>query len=421
MSASESILAHDDKHVPGHDHGAGHIKLQYHAGLPLTNPKLIVWLFLSTEIMFFAALIGVYIVIRFGALVWPMPHDVHLSEPIGAFNTFVLICSSVTIVLSYESAKANKPGPAKIWMVLTFILGCVFLGVKGYEYQAKFAHGIYPWSPHSPIYEKPDYMYGQAIRFRIDDINKNDALKEKLTELNAINVAEQLPKLPEDKLTAEEYTLVTQVLPIVSDRIKVYAGNLTSEKDKQAVTELSTNLSELSKLRPQDLSLLSTKIWDQVLAEIKVKKDQAEFTAEDLEQAKHLARVIAIVNTPQDPDHKDAQDPEKLWEAAEYIMPAPPPHGSEAEKAGEHKHGLNDHFRWLKLPVLIPGGNMWASTYFLLTGFHAIHVIVGLIIFAILLPKTLDRRKAGFIENTGLYWHFVDLVWIFLFPLLYLF
>src|SRR5262245_6800935 len=102
MSASESILAHDDKHIPGHDHGHGHIKLQYHTGLPLTNPKLIVWLFLSTEIMFFAALIGVYIVIRFGALVWPATHDVHLSEPIGAFNTFVLICSSVTIVLSYE-------------------------------------------------------------------------------------------------------------------------------------------------------------------------------------------------------------------------------------------------------------------------------------------------------------------------------
>ena len=47
--------------------------------------------------------------------------------------------------------------------------------------------------------------------------------------------------------------------------------------------------------------------------------------------------------------------------------------------------------------------------------------IALVIIFAILLPKTLDRRKAGFIENTGLYWHFVDLVWIFLFPLLYLF
>jgi len=64
---------------------------------------------------------------------------------------------------------------------------------------------------------------------------------------------------------------------------------------------------------------------------------------------------------------------------------------------------------------------MWASTYFLLTGFHAIHVLVGLIIFAILLVKKLDAKMAHVIENAGLYWHFVDLVWIFLFPLLYLF
>jgi cytochrome c oxidase subunit III len=71
--------------------------------------------------------------------------------------------------------------------------------------------------------------------------------------------------------------------------------------------------------------------------------------------------------------------------------------------------------------MVIPSGNMWASTYFLLTGFHALHVLVGLIVFAIMMFMRLGADKAGFIENTGLYWHFVDLVWIFLFPLLYLF
>ena len=83
--------------------------------------------------------------------------------------------------------------------------------------------------------------------------------------------------------------------------------------------------------------------------------------------------------------------------------------------------GLNDEEHWLKLPIYIPSGNMWASTYFLLTGFHAIHVVIGLIAFALLLPLKLGPAKAGLVENIGLYWHFVDLVWIFLFPLLYLF
>ena len=45
----------------------------------------------------------------------------------------------------------------------------------------------------------------------------------------------------------------------------------------------------------------------------------------------------------------------------------------------------------------------------------------GAIVFAVLLSYRLDAKRAGMIENAGLYWHFVDLVWIFMFPLLYLF
>ena len=71
--------------------------------------------------------------------------------------------------------------------------------------------------------------------------------------------------------------------------------------------------------------------------------------------------------------------------------------------------------------MVIPSGNMFASTYFLLTGFHAIHVAVGLLVFGLALTMRLDAGRVVFIENIGLYWHFVDLVWIFLFPLLYLF
>ena len=67
-------------------------------------------------------------------------------------------------------------------------------------------------------------------------------------------------------------------------------------------------------------------------------------------------------------------------------------------------------------------GNMFASTYFLMTGFHAIHVHRG--IDSVRDPAVghlpLDHRWTDYIENCGLYWHFVDLVWIFLFPLIYI-
>ena len=104
-----------------------------------------------------------------------------------------------------------------------------------------------------------------------------------------------------------------------------------------------------------------------------------------------------------------------LTSLAARIMPLAAPRDK------SHLHGLNDDNPWLKMPVVIPGGNMWASTYFTLTGFHAIHVIVGLIAFALMIPVKYTAQNSGVIENVGLYWHFVDLVWIFLFPILYLF
>src|SRR5205807_2027812 len=78
---------------------------KHHMGLPLPHGKLAMWLFLVTEIMFFTAMIGTYIILRNGEPTtiqpWPSPHDVHLDEFIGAFNTFVLICSSLTVVLAH--------------------------------------------------------------------------------------------------------------------------------------------------------------------------------------------------------------------------------------------------------------------------------------------------------------------------------
>ena len=144
-----------------------HLQLSYQPALPMRNGKTFMWLFLSTEIMFFAALIGTYIVLRFGAPTWPKPHQVHLVEWLGAFNTFVLIVSRLPIVLAMEFAQKNKPVATRVALLATLLLGAVFLGVKGFEYKAKFAHGIFPQKPHSRIYERPDVYYKQALEKRL--------------------------------------------------------------------------------------------------------------------------------------------------------------------------------------------------------------------------------------------------------------
>ncbi|MDG2307210.1 MAG: cytochrome c oxidase subunit 3 family protein [Candidatus Binatia bacterium] len=67
---------------------------------------------------------------------------------------------------------------------------------------------------------------------------------------------------------------------------------------------------------------------------------------------------------------------------------------------------------------------LFMSFYFALTGLHAVHMIIGIAILSVLLLMARqDRFRHDYftpVEMTGLYWHFVDLVWIFLFPMLYL-
>jgi cytochrome c oxidase subunit III len=351
-------------HAPDHAGGHGHVTLSYQPALPLTNGKLIIWLFLSTEIMFFAGLIGTYIVLRFGASAWPRPHEVHLSEPIGAFNTFVLICSSVSIVLALESARADKTGPAKLWMIITLVLGGVFLGVKMYEYNAKFSHGIYPRLPQSRIHEKADLYYASAVRLRLA------ALKTEIETLKP-----EAPEEPSEPVYDNDSTIAA--------RQKKEFENLRAsfQRDQERYERQEAEFKEQDVPRLELVNgLLERELKDEITAA----------TAPTFEE-----RHAAILTL------------------ADEISPLP--------VGVHHAEGLNDKHPWLKLPIRIPGGNMWASTYFLLTGFHAIHVLVGLIVFALMMPMRLGASAAGFIENIGLYWHFVDLVWIFLFPLLYLF
>jgi cytochrome c oxidase subunit 3 len=277
-----------------------------HMGLPISNGKLAMWLFLVTEIMFFTGLIGTYIVLRNGqpsnAEPWPAPHHVHLVEWIGALNTFVLICSSFTVVLAHAAiAKGNVKGAAG-YVFITLALGGVFLGIKAVEYRAKFSHEILPGH--------------------------------------------------------------------VFDRLSGHRG-------EEYVVKVRGELEEIAEGKHDVGAFAST--CKELLAQIK-SSDQANRRALSAEE------IGKRVN-------------EMVEEA----------HKKEVE---------------LPLTAVIPWGNMWASCYFAMTGFHALHVFGGLVVFAIILLMylvgKLGPQHTSMMELTGLYWHFVDIVWIFLFPLLYL-
>ncbi len=390
------------------DHGQGHMHLEYQPALPLPNGKLCMWLFLSTEIMFFAALIGTYIVIRFGAADWPTPHDVHLSEPIGAFNTFVLICSSVTVVLALEAARGNRAGQAKMFLVLTFLLGSLFLGVKAYEYREKFSHGIYPRQPRSLIYEKPDLYYAAAV----DASLKNQ--QEKLTG--------QREQAAENEQTAAAFDDRLQVV----NALQVGLARWTEEEAAQG------NLEAIEQMAMVINPAHHGPVWDSAV--VQQQREQLRREAQEVaaQQQLLIAEQQSLQERLEDSD-ADAAVETRLTEINDALNGVPAKMSlldnrvKTLEIIESAEGNLNEYFadqresEPLVLPMMIPGGNMWASTYFLLTGFHAMHVLVGLIVFAIAMTLRLDARRANFLENAGLYWHFVDLVWIFLFPLLYLF
>ena len=81
--------------------------------------------------------------------------------------------------------------------------------------------------------------------------------------------------------------------------------------------------------------------------------------------------------------------------------------------------GINENYN-VRLPIVIPGGHKWSSLYYLLTGTHAIHLIAGLVPMLFLLCCHLSSKWLGFMENLSLYWHFVDVVWLVVFAVIYL-
>ena len=108
----------------------------------LANGKLGIWLFLASEVMLFGALFSTYIILRTGAVEWP--HG-ELNVWLGAINTVILICSSVTMVMAWAQLKMHDFGKSRLYLITTFVLAGIFLVNKYFEYADHFAKGEGPW------------------------------------------------------------------------------------------------------------------------------------------------------------------------------------------------------------------------------------------------------------------------------------
>lgn len=353
-------------------------------GIPIPNSKLGMWLFLGTEIMFFTAFIGTYIVLKLGSKGFPTDvHVTHISILAGGINTFVLILSSYFVVVSHDAMVQHNFAKARTFMIYTLALGCVFLGIKAYEYSGKITHDILP--SHIPESER------QAINKVVKHWGKT--LDH---ELIARFSSPKTVTVPKDRAMNRDERL--KELDARLAELGGKSGPSAAEKSEiaalQALRRFSDEYRNLADHALYDLSF-AIDYADINLARAQLHEGKSEVEL-DVAGQKKTVKIEKLT----------------LSNVEEFIT----------KQQKDSDAAYRDLASHLEVWQPIVYGNLFASNYFLMTGFHAIHVIVGLILFIVVinLGSRLNSEWTTFVENIGLYWHFVDLVWIFLFPLIYI-
>src|SRR6476620_3252046 len=140
LADSPMVVEH---HNPAQQHHFADIEQQHQAS------SLGMWLFLATEVMFFGGMFCAYLIYRY----WYFPEFAAGSKTLdillGAINTGVLICSSLTVALSVRAAQFGKRKLLVTLLLATIVLGLVFLGIKGKEWASKFdEHHVPGYSFH---------------------------------------------------------------------------------------------------------------------------------------------------------------------------------------------------------------------------------------------------------------------------------
>jgi cytochrome c oxidase subunit 3 len=270
--------------------------LQHHFDTPLQqydSGKLGMWLFLATEILLFGGLFCAYAVYRGlhpEIFVWA---HVFLDTKLGAINTVILLCSSLTMAWAVRAAQLDQRKLLVLLLALTLLGGAGFMGIKYVEYKAKFEHGLL-W----------------ASRFS-----------------------------PEE-----------------------HGGGHAGTPGEHAGSS-------------------------------------AEHAAPSEEQ--------------EEPD----EPPAKSFPERSTIAPAGRAPGGLAGPAGPESVDQPTQAEPRNVQVFF-------SIYFLMTGLHGLHVLAGMGAIAWILFRAtrgaFSRQYFTPVDLVGLYWHLVDLIWIFLFPLLYL-
>ncbi len=313
--------------------------------------KMMMWFFLVSDALTFGGLLTAYGVVRHGtANPWPVGEQVFEALPglSGAYPliyvalmTFILIVSSVTMVLAVEAGhRLDKKGVVK-WLGLTILGGFFFLGSQAWE-----------WS---------HYIHGSGGGFQISQPVDVTTESGRTLHLNAGTWVHMTPTF------GHEYE---HALSAAEEFAPAAAHNGHGHGSEHAEAAHHPSLSEL---KPSELVINKY---------VRVGKG-----------SESVAKEMVTGGT----------EVEKIWAAREDHTFA---FGANMSK--------NEY-----------GPQQYANFFFFVTGFHGFHVfsgvLINIIIWLMVIKGAFDKLgHYEMIEKIGLYWHFVDLVWVFVFTFYYL-
>jgi len=434
----------------------------------LYNAKVGIWLFLASEVMLFGGLFSSYIFLRVGAdYHWPV-HE--LDVRLGFINTLVLIFSSVTVLLAWANLKLRKIGKFKLYLFLTILCAGAFMGIKSIEYKSKFSH--YAVKLTDGTFLTGHLPHGYEIKFG-DVTNLTLTVQSQTAAIDADPVSYVLPliqgEVPKFKTeSGEEITLDKDSFA----KLRADALAKAKESGKNSGTIKLTSVAPLTfQAKPTKIlgyAATALTFRDGTVAEGKLLDDKmtlevdgvdtrsvpdsekslawsSQYLGESWKKAFIATRDHAQAEFKEKYPNRDPQKSATHQKEAFYLKiksatpPAAEPHGEDHKaeaKAEEHgdAHAAHGHHPEVVLEKkdiafysnYTPKLNTYYAIYFTLTGLHGLHVVAGALVLGYFLffdGKMLrndPERLANRVEVGGLFWHFVDLVWIFLFPLLYL-
>ncbi|MHC4428040.1 MAG: cytochrome c oxidase subunit 3 [Planctomycetota bacterium] len=392
---------HDDS---GHGGASGHEHPDFLAHHFDTAPqqfeaaKLGMWMFLATEVLLFGGLFCLYTVFRANQSEVFEYGSQFLDVNWGAINTAVLIISSFTMATAVWCAQAGRQKLLAFFLLMTLLFAADFLVIKYIEYSHKI-HEHLVWG--TSFYEPP-YGVGLPTETVADATGAAGASGESGKSMWMATCrschgpgGEGIPGQGKDIRGSE------------------FIAGMT---DQELVEFIKVGRMPFDPLNTTGIQM-PPRGGNPLLSD-----------ADLLVIVGHLRTITAAAPAPET-EGEEAVVEEEFWIPMSTIPPAQrgpvgldiasleAPDDDLAPEYGEPPHHAFD-------PDRPDNAHMFFGMYFLMTGLHGLHVAAGMIVIIWLLIKTLrgqfSREYFTPVDLGGLYWHVVDLIWIFLFPLLYL-